>query len=95
MVQIIENRADVDGTVVAIRPVQERLGFHLVTLDVKAAAPVEGYQNLFAHAPGERLDVLVPEVWGRMKAGDAVRCRIRLAAPKTIFAEQCTVRSQP
>ena len=51
MVQIIENRADVDGTVVAIRPAQERLGFHLVTLDVKAAAPVEGYQNLFAQVP--------------------------------------------
>jgi hypothetical protein len=93
MVQVIENRADIDGQVVAVKSDAARPGHRVVTIDVGAAAPVEGYPNLFASAPGKQLDIVLPiELAKPLQVGAAVRCRIRLAGPTTVFGERCAAR---
>jgi hypothetical protein len=60
MVQAIENRADVEGRILAIRPDAERPEHRLATIEVGAVIPVEGYPNLFARTSGSSLDVILP-----------------------------------
>ena len=91
MVQVIENRADVEGRVLAIKSDSARPNHRLVTLQVGATAPVEGYPNLFASTPGKQLDVFLPaELAKQLHVGSAVRCRIRRAGPATVFGEHCS-----
>ena len=93
MVQVIENRADIDGRVLAVKLDDARPNHRLVTIEVGAAAPVEGYPNLFASAPGKQLHVVMPtEIANALQIGTAVRCRIRRAGPTTIFGERCAPR---
>ena len=60
MVQVIENRADVDGKVIAVRPDAVRPNYHVVTVEVGTAAAVAGYPNLFADAAGKQLEISMP-----------------------------------
>lgn len=91
MVQVIENRADVDGRVVDIRSDENRPEHKIVTIEIGSTTAVEGYPNLFAGVPGRRLDVVLPaELTKEIKAGSAVRCRIRRAGPTTVFGERCS-----
>jgi hypothetical protein len=93
MVQVIENRADIDGRVLAIKPDAARSEHRLVTIEVGGTTAVEGYPNLFANASGSQLDVILPADLAKpLKIGTAVRCRIRRGGPATVFAEHCTPR---
>jgi hypothetical protein len=60
VVQVIENRADIKGRVLAIAPIAARPDHRLLTIEVSGVSSVEGYANMFASAPGARLDVIVP-----------------------------------
>src|SRR4051812_33457739 len=91
MVQVIENRADIEGRVLAIKADAERPDHRLVTIDVGAVASVQGYPNLFASAHGKSVDLYLPaELAKPLQIGSAVRCRIRRAGPTIVFAERCT-----
>jgi hypothetical protein len=91
MVQVIENRADIEGRVLAVKADAERPGRHLATIEVGAAAPVEGYPNLFASTQGKPLDVVLPPDTAKsLQVGASVRCRVRRAGPTTVLAETCT-----
>src|SRR5215216_1430059 len=93
MVQVIENRADIEGRVLSVRSDAARPDHRLVTIEVGAALPVEGYPNLFASASGKQLDVVLPaELAQPLQIGAAVRCRIRRAGPTTVLGERCTPR---
>jgi len=93
MVQVIENRADIDGRVVAVKSDAARPDHRIVTVDIGAAAPVEVYPNLFANALGKQLDIVLPaELAEPLQIGAAVRCRIRLAGPAVVFGERCASR---
>ena len=93
MVQVVENRADIDGRVVAVKSDGARPDHRVVTIDVGAAIPVEGYPNLFANALGKQLDIVLPkELAEPLPVGTGVRCRIRLAGPATVFGERCASR---
>src|SRR3954454_24625041 len=93
MVQAIENRADIEGRILAIKPDAARPEHRLVTVEVSAASPVEGYPNLFASNTGSPLDVILPAHLAMpLKIGAMVRCRIRRAGPTAVFAENCTLR---
>jgi len=93
MVQVVENRADIDGRVLALSPDATRADHHVVTLDVGAATPVEGYPNLFTKAAGNRLDVLLPsELATSLRVGTMVRCRVRRAGPTTVIGDHCSPR---
>src|SRR5262249_59317889 len=78
MVQVVENRADIDGRVLAVAPIADRPEHRLVTIEVSGVSPVEGYANLFTGAPGTRLDVILPAALARtLRVGGSVGCRIR------------------
>ena len=57
MVQIIENHAELAGTLVGVQPDPTRSGFVTVTVDVHHAAPVQGFPNLLADTIGQRVAV--------------------------------------
>lgn len=93
MVQVIENRADIHGRLLAIKPDATRPDHKLVTIEVGATTPVEGYPNLFSSASGSQLDVIMPaDLAEPLKIGTAVRCRIRRAGPTTVIADHCKPR---
>jgi hypothetical protein len=93
MVQVIENRADIEGRVLGVAPIAERPGDRLVTIDVSGVSPVEGYANLFASAPGTRLDVILPAAHAEaLKAGANVACRIRRGGPSLVIGDHCVAR---
>ena len=93
MVQVIENRADIDARVVAIKPDATRPEHRVVTVEVGGTQTVEGYPNLFARTSGSQLDLIVPaEAAKPLTVGAAVRCRIRRGSPNAVFAEHCTPR---
>lgn len=90
MVQVVENRADIEGVVVSVRPDDARPGGHLATLSVSTVVPVEGYSNLFAEAAGKTLDVILPESAGKpSNVGSRIRCRIRRTGPLSVFVDRC------
>jgi hypothetical protein len=93
MVQVIENRADIDGRVVAVATIPDRPEHRLVTIEVSGVSPVEGYANLFASAPGTQLDIILPAVViPDLRVGEKVRCRIRRGGPMVVIGDHCASR---
>jgi hypothetical protein len=93
MVQAIENRADIEGRVVAIEPDAERPQQSLVTIEVGAVKSVEGYPNMFGKSSGSPLVVILPASLAKsLKPGATVHCRIRRAGPATVIGESCSAR---
>jgi hypothetical protein len=90
VVQVIENRADIKGRVLAVGPIAERPAHRLVTIEVRSVSSVEGYANMFASAPGTRLDVIVPAPQADvLRVGATVDCRIRRGSPKIVVGDYC------
>ena len=93
MVQAIENRADIEGRVVAIKPDTERPRHSLVTIEVGAVKSVEGYPNMFGKSSGSPLVVILPANLAKsLKAGATVHCRVRRAGPAAVIGESCTAK---
>ena len=93
MVQAIDNRADIEGRVVAIKPDTERTQHSLVTIEVGAVKSVEGYPNMFGKSAGTPLVVSLPaNLVKSLKAGATVHCRVRRAGPATVIGESCSVK---
>ena len=69
----------------------ERPDYRIVIIEVHGTASVEGYANMFAAAPGTRLEVLIAADQAQALApGKSVRCRIRRSGPTTVFGDSCT-----
>jgi hypothetical protein len=93
MVQVIENRADIEGRVLAVAAEQGRPNHRVATIEIDTVKPVENYSNLFATAAGTRVDVIVPvDNAGTLEIGSSVRCRIRRAGPTSVLADYCIGR---
>lgn len=90
VVQVIENRADIKGRVLAVAPIAERPDHRLVTIEVSGVSSVEGYANMFASAPSTRLDVIVPAPQADvLRVGAKVGCRIRRGGPMIVMSDYC------
>jgi hypothetical protein len=90
VVQVIENRADVEGRIVSVRDDQTRPGHRIATMDVIKVRPVDPYPNLFEKAAGTRLELVMPEAAApKDLPRENVRCRIRRAGPAIVYAESC------
>ncbi|MEA2997320.1 MAG: hypothetical protein QOG74_2869 [Alphaproteobacteria bacterium] len=91
VVQVVENRADINGRVLAVAPIAGRPDHRLVAIEVSGVSAVEGYPNLFASAPGTRLEVVLPAALAEtLQTGGEVGCRIRRGGPTAIIGERCT-----
>jgi hypothetical protein len=92
VVQVVENRTDLEGVVLSRAPDRERAGYDILDIDVRRATPVEGYADLLSSRVGEHLAVgfrrgLLP---GGQLEGAAIRCRAFLAGPGVVLAESHT-----
>lgn len=93
MVQVIENRTDVDGRVVMVQQDAARSTQRLVTIEIEAANAVGSFPNLFVGSTGKQVEVVLPkDLTTKLKVGDAVQCRIRRAGPNMVIGERCTPR---
>jgi hypothetical protein len=90
MVQVIENRADLDGRVLDIRDDPMRPGHKLAMFEVDTVHSVAPFPNLLGEAQGQSIEVVMPaEQADALKQGDAIRCSARRTGPTTVFVEQC------
>ena len=92
MVQVIKNRTDLEGVVLSRVTDRDRAGYDIVDVDVRRAAPVEGYADLLSSRVGNRLAIslkhdLLPS--GQLE-GATIRCRAFLAGPGVVLAESDT-----
>jgi hypothetical protein len=88
-VQIIENRADLIGTIREIAPHKELANQYTVKFDVEKVQTVDGMANLMTWAKGLSIDVTVPaaEVTTRSLArGQKVTLRVKQAGPMSVVA---------
>ncbi len=88
-VQVIENRADLAGTIREIAPHKEFANQYTVTFDVEKVNAVAGMANLMTWAKGLSITVTVPagEVTGRSLArGQKTTLRVKQAGPMSVVA---------
>lgn len=86
MVQIIENWAEMEGTVAAAPAPSDRPGLMRLELFVDSVRDVESFPNLLAEREHQRVEVLLPgAVPEALQEGSRVRVRVR-RAPNAIFA---------
>src|SRR5258705_13151854 len=88
-VQIIENRADIEGTIREIAPHKELPNQYTIKFDVDRVQPVDGMANLMTWAKGLSIEVTVPadEVTKRSLArGQKVTLRVKQAGPMSVVA---------
>lgn len=89
MVQVIENRTDIEGVVASRSPDPDRPEYDLVGVDVRTATAVDGYADVLSTHAGGRLDVSVPRALLTDDAGEgtSIRVRARLAGPGIVLAD--------
>jgi hypothetical protein len=76
--------------VLSVAPIPERPDHRLVAIEVSGVSPVEGYANLFAGAPGTRLDIVVPTSQAdALRVGMNIDCRIRRGGPTVVIGDHC------
>jgi len=86
--QVVENWADIEGQIVAVKP--NPLMDNFVTAQIKVAnvVPVPGFPNLFEQAKGSIIEVNIPASKAKelsLSAGKAISGRIRKGGPTTAF----------
>ncbi len=98
MAQVVENWADVTGSVTAIEPdPASESGFATIRVAVERVDPVEGSPNLLEDRVGTSLDVRVSRagVGPDIVPGVVIRCRARKAAAGVVFAHPDGPRVEP
>jgi hypothetical protein len=96
--QVIENWADVRGTIRGLSEPGDVAGFVTALIDVNHVAPVPGVANLFEQAAGQTIRVNIPQAAAEalsLRPGQAVTCRVRMGGPLTAFAHPDRVCAKP
>lgn len=86
MVQVIDNRADIQGEVLASKPDPERPGRVSLSVRIKSADPVSDCPNLSAGLVGTTVSVPEGRPLASQQPGPA-RFRARNAGPIGLFAD--------
>lgn len=96
--QIVENWADVTGTVRAVEPARDRAGFQRVEIAVERIGDVAGFPNLVGKGAPGTLAVLFPDQIARRSgivAGAKISCRVRLGGRRSMFVHPDHVSARP
>lgn len=88
MVRIVENHAEISGTLLSLSHDDTRPGFIVLNIKVDGAASVGDWPNMFGFDVGHTIAVLARDgtAAAASKPG-AVRLRVRKGGPATVFAE--------
>jgi len=88
MVKIIENHAEITGTLLRVTTAPDMPGYLSLSVMVDAAFPVGNWPNLFDRDVGSCIEVLArAESSAAHREDGPVRLRVRKAGPTTVFAE--------
>ncbi len=88
MVSIIENHAEIVGTLLAIAAAPDRPGFVVLSVRVEESHPIGDWPNLFDRDVGTSIDILAREGSDAAAAKlGPVRLRVKKGGPTTVFAE--------
>ncbi len=88
MVNIVENHAEITGTLVGVAPAPDLPDFVLLTIKVDGAHDVEGSPNMFGHDIGSTITVHAKKDSAAATAeSTAVRLRVRKVGPGRSFAD--------
>jgi hypothetical protein len=96
--QVVENWADVRGTIRGLSEPGDVAGFVTALIDVQRVAPVPGVANLFEQAAGHTIRVNIPRAAAEalsLRAGQVITCRLRKGGPLTAFAHPDRVCTEP
>ena len=88
MVEIVENWADIEGSVREVAAASEVPGFVKASVDLERTADVEGFRNLLASSNGTVITVLVPSAIADergLQPGTRLVARARRARPDRTF----------
>ncbi|WP_426168081.1 hypothetical protein [Sandarakinorhabdus sp. DWP1-3-1] len=89
MVQIIENHAEISGTIIGSAPDPALPGFVVLTIRVDDAHDVGNSPNLFCHDIGQTISVHARNDSAAATAESAnVRLRVKKVGPGRSFAEE-------
>ncbi len=89
MVQIVENHAEISGTIIGSAPDPELPGFVVLAIRVDGAHDVEGSPNLFCHDIGQTIHVHArSDSAAATGEGNSVRLRVKKVGPGRSFAEE-------
>lgn len=86
--EIVENWADIEGSVRDVAPAPEMPGYVKASIDVEGTADVEGFRNLLAGSNGAVITVFVPSTLADergLKPGTRLVARARKARPDRTF----------
>jgi hypothetical protein len=89
MVQVVENRTDIEGVVRARLPHPALDTFDVLQVEVTAARPVEGVADILSSRLGSVIELNVKRslLPGDDISGHRIRCRAYVGGPGEIFAE--------
>jgi hypothetical protein len=91
-VQVVENRAVIEGTVSSVAPNTDLPGYVVAAIRVEHVSPVEGYPNLFSWASGAEVSINVPQdKAASLSPGIKVRLRVRKGGPVNSFGDPDTI----
>lgn len=86
MTQIIENRTDVSGRILALSPHPTLPHYHLAEIQVEKTDAVAGFANLLGWHLGQPLQVSLSNTQAQeVKVGGNVTWRLRKAGPQAVF----------
>lgn len=86
--QIVENRADVRGTVREVTPHSTLATFYTIKFDVEDVLPVDRYLNLLASAKTTSIEITASaeEIQRRkIAAGQKLKLRVKKSGPGVVF----------
>lgn len=88
MVQIVENHAEIAGTLLDVVPSADRPGFIVLRIQVSEAHQIENWPNMFVHDVGKTIEVLARESSDAAAARPGpIRLKVKKGGPATVFAE--------
>jgi hypothetical protein len=88
MVQIIENRAEIAGELLATAPDPDRPGYVRLSVRIDTTRPVQGYPNLIASLEGNTVTVIArSDSKLAVQPPGPVNFRARHTGPTGLFAE--------
>jgi len=95
VVQAVENRTEIVGTIADVGPEPGGSPQTLVAVDVERSAPVEGFPDLVGDATGTRIELrLRNEVATglRLAVGRTLHARVECVSPKVLVVDPQHVR---
>ena len=86
MVSVIENRAEISGTVQGVHA-DDSSPHHRIVVQVSDVRDVPGFPNLLSSASGTPLEISIEPPAERLNVGQPIKLEVRRTGPGTVYGE--------